>query len=77
MEARLDAPTPNNAHVIRRDAQGISTLTLNRPDQYNALSDTLLDELQGVLDDIAQDDSVRLVVLAGRGRAFSAGHDLK
>jgi len=77
MEARLDAPTPDNAPVIRQDAGGISTLTLNRPDQYNALSDAALDALQGTLEDIAKDDGVRLVVLAGRGRAFSAGHDLK
>jgi len=77
MEARRDAPKPENAPLIRKDAEGICTLTLNRPDQYNALSDTLLDELQGALDEIAEDDSVRLVVLAGQGRAFSAGHDLK
>ena len=76
-EARLDAPTADNRPVIREDAEGISTLTLNRPDQYNALSDAVLDELQGALDDCATDASVRLVVLAGRGRAFSAGHDLK
>lgn len=75
MESPLDAPS--NAPLIRADAHGVCTLTLNRPDQYNALSETLLDQLQAAIDDIAADDRVRLVVLAGQGRAFSAGHDLK
>lgn len=77
MESRLDTPGSDNAPLVREDRAGIATLTLNRPDQYNALSDGLLDELQAAVDDIAGDDRVRLVVLAGRGRAFSAGHDLK
>lgn len=56
---------------------GVATLTLNRPDQFNALSEELLDALQAALDDIAQDQEARCVVLAGNGRAFCAGHDLK
>ncbi len=70
------SPSPD-ALVLREDAGGISTLTLNRPDQYNALSEALLDELQAAFDALAEDESVRLVVLAARGRAFCAGHDLK
>lgn len=77
MDSPRDAPGPENAPLVREDTDGICTLTLNRPDQYNALSEALLDELQGAIDDIAGDNRVRLVVLAGRGRAFSAGHDLK
>lgn len=77
MEPALDAPRSDNAPLLRNDADGICTLTLNRPDQYNALSESLLDQLHAAVDDIAGDESVRLVVLAGRGRAFSAGHDLK
>jgi len=76
MEARRDAKS-DNAPLHREVADGICTLTLNRPEQFNALSDGLLDEVQGALDAIAEDDDVRLVVLAGHGRAFSAGHDLK
>src|SRR3546814_6049195 len=53
------------------------TLTLNRPDQFNALSEELLDALGRSLADIATDDQVRCVVLAANGRAFCAGHDLK
>jgi enoyl-CoA hydratase/carnithine racemase len=63
--------------LIREDAGGVCTLTLNRPEQYNALSEAMLAALQGALDAIAADDSVRVVVLAARGKAFCAGHDLK
>ena len=56
---------------------GIATLTLNRPAQYNALSEALLDELGRALDRLAGDQSVRVVVLAANGKAFCAGHDLK
>ena len=56
---------------------GIATLTLNRPRQYNALSEDMLIALQDALDDIAGDDTVRVVVIAANGKAFCAGHDLK
>jgi enoyl-CoA hydratase/carnithine racemase len=55
----------------------VVTLTMNRPDQFNALSEELLSELQAALDAVAADASLRAVVLAGAGRAFCAGHDLK
>lgn len=63
--------------LLRHDAGGIATLTLNRPQQYNALSSALLSELQSAIDAIARDASVRVVVIAGAGKAFCAGHDLK
>ena len=56
---------------------GIATLTLNRPRQYNTLSEDMLIALQDALDDIAGDDTVRVVVIAANGKAFCAGHDLK
>ena len=59
------------------DARGVHTLTLNRPQAFNALSEGLLDALQTELDRIAADDSARVVVLAAAGKAFCAGHDLK
>ncbi|MEP6997067.1 MAG: enoyl-CoA hydratase-related protein, partial [Betaproteobacteria bacterium] len=65
------------ATLLRADAGGVATLTLNRPAQFNAINRAMLDELQTALDSIARDDSVRVVVLAGAGRAFSPGHDLK
>ncbi len=63
--------------LATRDDRGVVTLTLNRPSAYNALSDALLAALQGELDAIAVDESVRVVVLAAAGDVFCAGHDLK
>jgi len=63
--------------LLREDKDGIATLTLNRPDQFNSLSEALIDALQRELERVAADGSVRVVVLAGAGRAFCAGHDLK
>ena len=62
---------------VSRDARGVVTLTLNRPQAFNALSEALLAALQTALDGLAADDSVRAVVLAAAGKAFCAGHDLK
>ncbi len=59
------------------DGRGITTLTLNRPEAFNALSQELLTALQDELDRLAQDSGLRAVVIAASGRAFCAGHDLK
>jgi len=69
--------TTESPLLLTDTVDGVVTLTLNRPDQFNSLSEELLDALQRSLDAIAQDDDVRCVVLAGNGRAFCAGHDLK
>ena len=61
----------------RKDARGVITLTLNRPQAFNALSEAMLAALQTELDLIARDDSARLLVIGASGRAFCAGHDLK
>jgi enoyl-CoA hydratase/carnithine racemase len=63
--------------VLRDDADAVATLTLNRPDALNALSEEMLDALQAELDAIAGDAAVRAVILRGAGRAFCAGHNLK
>jgi enoyl-CoA hydratase/carnithine racemase len=66
------------ARVLRsQDARGVVMLTLNRPMAFNALSEGLLEDLQAALDEVAGDTKVRAVVIAGAGRAFCAGHDLK
>jgi enoyl-CoA hydratase/carnithine racemase len=57
--------------------EGVATLMLDRPRQYNALSRALLDALHAEIDALARDESVRVVVITGAGRAFCAGHDLK
>jgi enoyl-CoA hydratase/carnithine racemase len=59
------------------DDSGVVTLTLNRPRQVNAMSTAMLDALQATLDAIAVDRTVRVVVIAGAGPNFCAGHDLK
>ncbi|MFA7268898.1 MAG: enoyl-CoA hydratase [Sterolibacterium sp.] len=63
--------------LLRHDEAGVTTLTLNRPGQFNSLSEELLAELQAALDALAGDSQVRVVVIAGAGKAFCAGHDLK
>jgi len=63
--------------LVTEKNAGIITLTLNRPQQYNALSLSLLNELQGAVDAIVKNPAARVVVIAGAGKAFCAGHDLK
>lgn len=64
--------------ILLRDRVGdVVTLTLNRPDQFNALSEGLLDALTVALADLAGDGDLRCLVIAGAGRAFCAGHDLR
>ena len=63
--------------ILREDAGGMATLTLNRPAQFNAINGAMLTALQSALDAIAGDAVVRVVVIAGAGRAFCPGHDLK
>ena len=63
--------------VLRQDSGGVATITLNRPKQYNALSSAVLTAMQEILNTIATEKSVRVVVIAGAGTAFCAGHDLK
>ncbi len=60
-----------------RDSRGVVTLTMNRPQAFNALSEGLLEALQREFDAVAADDTVRVLILGGAGKAFSAGHDLK
>ncbi len=63
--------------ILRHDDEAVRTLTLHRPDALNALTPALLSELADALAEAASDASVRVVVLTGSGRAFSAGVDLK
>ena len=63
--------------LLREDLDGVVTLRMNRPSQFNALSEAMLDALQDALGAAAADPAVRCVVLAGAGKAFCAGHDLR
>ena len=71
------ATAANEPLLLRADAAGVATLTLNRPQARNALSMALMDALLAMLAEVATDASVKVVVLAGAGPAFCAGHDLK
>ena len=71
--------TPTDAPLVLRhdDGCGVATLTLNRPQAFNSLSEGLLDALQQHLDALAKDEHLRVLVIAAQGKAFCAGHDLK
>lgn len=65
-------------YVLREElVPGVVRLTMNRPQAFNSLSENMLDALQAELDQIKSDNTIRVVVLAGAGKAFCAGHDLK
>jgi enoyl-CoA hydratase/carnithine racemase len=70
-------PSPSSLIHLREDNGGIAVLTLNRPQARNSLSEDLLGALSDAFSAIAHDRTVRVVVLAANGPAFSAGHDLK
>ncbi|KIC20977.1 crotonase/enoyl-CoA hydratase family protein [Leisingera sp. ANG-Vp] len=63
--------------TLETDGRGVCTLTLNRPDKHNAMSGTMLQELTQAAKQLAEDSAVRVVVLAGAGKSFCAGGDLK
>ncbi len=71
------AASEASSELLRRDHDGIAILALNRPAARNALSMDLMAAFLSKLDDIAKDGSVRVVVIAGTGPTFCAGHDLK
>ena len=73
----LEPSNPSAALVVRADANHVATLTLNRPQARNALSQELINALTAEFESIAQDPAIHVVVLAGAGPAFCAGHDLK
>ena len=56
---------------------GVGTITLNRPDVYNALNDEITFEMQDALKAVSKDENVRVVVFTGEGKAFCSGQDLK
>lgn len=63
--------------VIYEKKGAVANLRLNRPDKLNAITNTMLDEIGVCLESAAEDEDVRVLVLSGEGRAFSAGFDLE
>lgn len=71
---------PEDPFVLRDNSNainGVVTLTLNRPKQFNALSSDMLSAIQKELESIAQDKHISVVVIGANGKAFCAGHNLK
>jgi len=76
----MNAPSKTEVeapYVLREDRDGVATLTLNRGDRMNPLSSAMLTALQAELDRLADDSALKVVVLAGAGKHFCAGHDLR
>jgi enoyl-CoA hydratase/carnithine racemase len=73
----MNAPVAEQYVLTTRDQRGVATLTLNRPQQFNALSQEMMAALQMELDALANDECVRVVVIGAQGKAFCPGHDLK
>ena len=73
----VTASEPIAPLLLQRQQAGVAYVTLNRPSQYNSLSEEMLAALEAALERIAADPGIRVVVLAGAGKAFCAGHDLK
>ncbi len=71
------AETALASPVVRHDADGITTLTLNRPEAYNTLSSATIAALSAELATLGDDPAVRVVIIASTGKAFSTGHDMK
>jgi enoyl-CoA hydratase/carnithine racemase len=76
MPATSSHDIQNENNLLRSEAAGIVTLTLNRPAQRNCLSRSLMDQLEAAIDSIHGDANVRVVILAANGPAFCAGHDI-
>lgn len=70
-------PQAVQPYVLRDDREGVTTLTLNRGERFNPLSEEMLTALQAEIQAVAADPTVRVVVIAAQGKAFCAGHDLK
>ena len=68
---------PEDDILLREDRDGICTLTMNRPQQMNLLTGEMLEALQQAFDSLIDNPNVRVVVIAGSGKGFCAGHDLK
>ena len=67
----------DSPYVLQTREAGVVTLTLNRGQRFNPLSLGMITALASALDELATDDGARVIVIAGDGRGFCAGHDLK
>ena len=77
MDSKVQKSDSGSDLILRSVEGGVATLTLNRPTARNALSRPLMADFQANLDEIAENEEIKVVVIAGMGQAFCAGHDLK
>lgn len=77
MNTATSATATDSPLLVERDARGVARLTMNRPASFNSLSEEMLGALQSALDQLADDEGLRAVVIAGNGKAFCPGHNLK
>ncbi len=77
MDSKVQRLDSESDLIVRSVQEGVATLTLNRPKARNALSRPLMTEFQANLNEIAENQEIKVVVIAGMGQAFCAGHDLK
>jgi enoyl-CoA hydratase/carnithine racemase len=75
--AAVPQPAADQALVEVQRSGGVVTLTMNRPAQYNALSEAMIAALEDALVAVAAEETARVVIIAGAGKAFCAGHDLR
>jgi enoyl-CoA hydratase/carnithine racemase len=68
--------SPYQTLLLDEPAHGVVTVTLNRPDRYNAMTAVMFDELEQVAVSLDDEDDLRVVILTGAGKAFCAGYDL-
>ncbi|MBN2059573.1 MAG: enoyl-CoA hydratase/isomerase family protein [Deltaproteobacteria bacterium] len=64
-------------NIIYEKSNGVATITLNRPDKYNALTIELLTELREAMIDVYDDNAIRVIILTGNGKGFCSGGDLR
>ena len=64
-------------NIIYEKSNGVATITLNRPNKYNALTIELLTELREAMTDVYDDNAIRVVILTGKGKGFCSGGDLR
>ncbi len=62
--------------AVQHDARGVATVTMNNPEKHNAFDDKIIAQLTGTFEDIAANETVRVMILASTGKSFSAGADL-
>lgn len=72
----MDQARPDNLILVTREQRGIATITINRPKSLNSLTRPMMVRLAREIKSLAEDDSIRVIILTGSGRAFCSGVDL-